>query len=57
MNWWIRKKIGFEDKTDRLQLLVEKDFTCLDNVEEDQSDITRIRWHYKKIKLYSYGNK
>jgi predicted nucleotidyltransferase len=32
------EKVGFEDKSSPLQLLVEKDFTCLDNVEEDQSD-------------------
>jgi len=30
--------VGFEDKTGPVSLLVEKDFTCLDNVEEDQSD-------------------
>ncbi|MDB5009338.1 MAG: hypothetical protein JWR67_1611 [Mucilaginibacter sp.] len=32
------EKIGFEAKSGALQLLVEKDFTCLDNVDEDQSD-------------------
>ena len=31
-------RIGFDDVVDGLQLLVEKDFTCLDNVDEDQSD-------------------
>ncbi len=31
-------KIGFEGKHGNLYLLVEKDFTCLDNVAEDQSD-------------------
>jgi hypothetical protein len=31
-------KVGFGDKTGAVQLLVEKDFTCLDEVEEDQSD-------------------
>jgi hypothetical protein len=31
-------KVGFADKDGSLQLLIEKDFTCLDNVEEDQSD-------------------
>ncbi|WP_184541769.1 DUF7009 family protein [Mucilaginibacter sp. FT3.2] len=31
-------KIGFEGKHGNLSLLVEKDFTCLDNVVEDQSD-------------------
>jgi hypothetical protein len=29
---------GFEGKQGNLYLLVEKDFTCLDNVNEDQSD-------------------
>ncbi|MDB5023235.1 MAG: hypothetical protein JWP78_990 [Mucilaginibacter sp.] len=32
------EKVGFEDKSSHLQLLIEKDFTCLDNVDEDQSD-------------------
>ena len=32
------EKIGIEDKSSPLHLLVEKDFTCLDNVDEDQSD-------------------
>ena len=31
-------KVGFDNKFGTLNLLVEKDFTCLDNVEEDQSD-------------------
>ncbi|HWV71436.1 MAG TPA: hypothetical protein VN040_06975 [Pseudosphingobacterium sp.] len=31
-------RVGFEDRTGPVSLLVEKDFTCLDNVEEDQSD-------------------
>jgi len=31
-------KIGFEGKQGDLFLLVEKDFTCLENVDEDQSD-------------------
>ena len=31
-------RVGFEGKQDDLLLLVEKDFTCLDNVDEDQSD-------------------
>lgn len=30
--------VGFSDNNGTLILLVEKDFTCLDNVEEDQSD-------------------
>lgn len=32
------EKIGFQAMSGPLQLLIEKDFTCLDNVEEDQSD-------------------
>jgi predicted nucleotidyltransferase len=31
-------RVGFENTKGKLQLLIEKDFTCLDNVEEDQSD-------------------
>jgi hypothetical protein len=31
-------KVGFENNSGQLHLLVEKDFTCLENVEEDQSD-------------------
>lgn len=31
-------KVGFEGKQGVLLLLVEKDFTCLDNADEDQSD-------------------
>lgn len=31
-------RVGFENSDDALHLLVEKDFTCLDNVTEDQSD-------------------
>jgi hypothetical protein len=31
-------RVGFENKAGGLYLLVEKDFTCLDNVAEDQSD-------------------
>ena len=31
-------RTGFEGKQGDLYLLVEKDFTCLDNVDEDQSD-------------------
>jgi hypothetical protein len=31
-------RVGFEAKQDDLLLLVEKDFTCLDNIDEDQSD-------------------
>ena len=31
-------RVGFEDKNGAVHLLIEKDFTCLDNVDEDQSD-------------------
>ncbi|HVW97611.1 MAG TPA: hypothetical protein VHA56_16675 [Mucilaginibacter sp.] len=31
-------KVGFENERHIPHLLVEKDFTCLDNVTEDQSD-------------------
>lgn len=31
-------KVGFDDQTGPVSLLVEKDFVCIDNVEEDQSD-------------------
>ena len=32
------ERIGFENNDAPLHLLVEKDFVCLDNVTEDQSD-------------------
>ena len=32
------EKVGFKAISGALQLLVEKDFTCLDNVDADQSD-------------------
>jgi hypothetical protein len=31
-------KVGFSNHDGAIDLLVEKDFTCLDNVAEDQSD-------------------
>jgi len=31
-------KVGFEDKSGTVSLLVEKDFACIDHTEEDQSD-------------------
>lgn len=31
-------KVGFEDRSGAVSLLVEKDFVCIDNTEEDQSD-------------------
>ena len=36
--WAETELVGFENKTPDFFLLVEKDFKCLDNVEEDQSD-------------------
>ena len=32
------ERVGFEAKSGDLHLLIEKDFTCLDEVDEDQSD-------------------
>ena len=37
-DWASTEKVGFEYQEDELLLLVEKDFKCLDNVAEDQSD-------------------
>lgn len=31
-------RVGFENMQGKLHLLVEKDFSCLENVSEDQSD-------------------
>ncbi|MCD8741233.1 hypothetical protein LT679_11525 [Mucilaginibacter roseus] len=36
--WINTDKVGFENRTPDFYLLVEKDFQCLDNTEEDQSD-------------------
>ena len=36
--WADTDRVGFENKANNFYLLVEKDFKCLDNVEEDQSD-------------------
>lgn len=36
--WASTDKVGIEDNEGSLHLLVEKDFQCLDNVAEDQSD-------------------
>lgn len=36
--WLSTDKVGFENRTPSFYLLVEKDFQCLDNVDEDQSD-------------------
>jgi hypothetical protein len=37
-NWTVTDRVGFEETTGPLCLLIEKDFKCLDNVAEDQSD-------------------
>jgi hypothetical protein len=37
-NWGTGDLVGFEYQYNELFLLVEKDFKCLDNVAEDQSD-------------------
>jgi hypothetical protein len=36
--WTNTERVGFEDTDGTLALSVEKDFKCLDNVTEDQSD-------------------
>lgn len=36
--WTSTDCVGFENKSTSIYLLVEKDFKCLDNVIEDQSD-------------------
>ena len=36
--WTLTNRVGFETTDNSLFLLVEKDFKCLDNVAEDQSD-------------------
>jgi hypothetical protein len=36
--WTGTDNVGFKGQDGDLQILVEKDFTCLDNVDEDQSD-------------------
>lgn len=36
--WTTTEKVGFENNEDGIYLLIEKDFKCLDNVAEDQSD-------------------
>lgn len=36
--WLSTDRVGFENRTPNFYLLVEKDFQCLDNTEEDQSD-------------------
>ncbi len=36
--WTTTDRVGFENSNGALYLLIEKDFKCLDNVAEDQSD-------------------
>jgi len=36
--WTTTDRVGFENNNSPLYLLIEKDFKCLDNVAEDQSD-------------------
>lgn len=36
--WEHTERVGFEGLDNGLSLLIEKDFKCLDNVAEDQSD-------------------
>ena len=36
--WTSTEEVGFSGQVQDLHLLIEKDFTCLDNVNEDQSD-------------------
>lgn len=36
--WTGTDRIGFENRNGPIYLLVEKDFKCLDNITEDQSD-------------------
>ena len=37
-DWHTNEQVGFQHHQDKLFLLLEKDFTCLDNTTEDQSD-------------------
>lgn len=36
--WELTERVGFEGMDNNLFLLIEKDFKCLENVAEDQSD-------------------
>jgi 3-methyladenine DNA glycosylase Mpg len=36
--WAQTERVGFDGQDNELYLLIEKDFKCLDNVAEDQSD-------------------
>lgn len=37
-DWYTNERVGFQHHQDTLFLLLEKDFTCLDNTMEDQTD-------------------
>lgn len=36
--WISTDRVGFEGQTGKIKLLIEKDFVCIDNTVEDQSD-------------------
>ncbi|MGK6340723.1 DUF7009 family protein [Chryseobacterium sp. DT-3] len=36
--WTSTDRVGFEDQAGNVKLLIEKDFVCIDNTLEDQSD-------------------
>ncbi|MGF7075837.1 DUF7009 family protein [Mucilaginibacter sp. 3215] len=38
IEWTSTDRVGYENNTGPMYLLIEKDFKCLDNVAEDQSD-------------------
>lgn len=38
LEWTSTDRVGYENNSPQMYLLVEKDFKCLDNVAEDQSD-------------------
>ncbi|WP_184548435.1 DUF7009 family protein [Mucilaginibacter sp. FT3.2] len=38
IEWTSTDRVGYQNNNSQLQLLIEKDFKCLDNVAEDQSD-------------------
>jgi hypothetical protein len=38
IEWTSTDRVGYENNNSQMYLLVEKDFKCLDNVAEDQSD-------------------
>jgi hypothetical protein len=38
LEWTSSDRVGYESNNSEMYLLIEKDFKCLDNVAEDQSD-------------------